>query len=841
MRNLAVIALLLLAANVRAQSQLPVFLADNHAESFGWIARTFDVDEALTLVLVDAHSDATAAERSDELREQLRRVPDAIERDRRIENWRATGRIQAFNWLEPLMPRPIERVLWVARPEADAGALDAARREAAEALDGRLEFEPRSAGALHNHWETLDLTTLCAWRPGLRSVVLTVDLDFFAGAADAEARFERIWETAMAWQGLRGVALCVSRPWLKDDAEADRLVLMAVDAVRRTRGAILACDVTIDDRPDDSLRQVELAREGRGIPRWDVVRASLPLRVMLANASPAWRITDRRRQTTQWTRDAHPAGSIAVDGATPDCDGVVRLNGGADGVLRVCPGVGVVGTGRVRWQARVSALPAYDLLPETGLGKTFSAAPGRWIYERRVLLGETSDFALAAGAWRKMLDARFGCGRVVVEACYETADGWFTVGPLDVRVPCGSGFRAAVAECFGMPYVFGVALQEDGDARGVDAGWGSDCSNLFAYAWRRTGVPAPWGDPGAVRRGLTMIATAASPASAVPVTSAQIERGVVVDFGSHLAAVWEDREPVGVLDGGDWVVHHLGGRPEVVPLGQLAHGRPPFAVRTPPAEPGCRLAIAGDLALAGEPTGLPELTRRLAGAHLVLANLEGIPSTREPDRPPTYDFRFPPERISLLQAAGIAVVSLANNHAADAGAVGIIEGRQALEAAGIGVVGAGRNLADALRPWCGKPNGVRVAVFGACAVEAPAARDDTPGVVKLPQHANDLAEVLAAARRDGSVPVVLVHWGTEHRPLPDDGQRHWARWLTEHGAAIVAGSGPHLTQRTDAHAGGLIHYSLGNAVYPRHLLGRGDGAVWCVRLDSGGTVSAPAD
>ena len=104
------------------------------------------------------------------------------------------------------------------------------------------------------------------------------------------------------------------------------------------------------------------------------------------------------------------------------------------------------------------------------------------------------------------------------------------------------------------------------------------------------------------------------------------------------------------------------------------------------------------------------------------------------------------------------------------------------------------------------------------------------------QGADHLAASLLETRQERHWPVVLVHWGTERRADPDDEQRHWARWLTEWGAAIVAGSGSHVTQRTDGHAGELIHYSHGNAVFPESLLGSGNGALWTVRLDPHGSV-----
>jgi hypothetical protein len=172
---------LALTGFLQAGQTLPVFLADNHAETFGWISRNFDPDGRYQLMLVDAHSDASMAERSEEIREGLRRVPSPAARAAAVETWRVTGRIQAFNWIEPLMPRPLDRVCWLAAPGLSGRERTAAHADACALLDGRLEVEPRSAGSLAGRWTTLDLLSFRNWKPGPQPVILTIDLDFFTG------------------------------------------------------------------------------------------------------------------------------------------------------------------------------------------------------------------------------------------------------------------------------------------------------------------------------------------------------------------------------------------------------------------------------------------------------------------------------------------------------------------------------------------------------------------------------------------------------------------------------------------------------------------------------------
>lgn len=804
---------------------LPVHLADNHAETFGWIARTVDLDEPHVLVLVDAHTDASAVERSEEVREQVRRVASLAERASRIEDWRTNGRLQAFNWLEPLLPRPVEQILWLAAPELTAFDAKVHTSTAVSQLDGRLEVEPRSAGSFAGRWETRDLAGFQAWNPGERPVLLALDLDWFAGmeATERGERFDAIWTRAMDWPGLRGVACCVSRPWMKDEAEANTLVSLVIDAVSRTPQARLEIDASLDDRPDRSRKAREFAK-GK-VPRWDLAAAPPSLRSALLELGSRLELHDRKRDwdsiLTEWQSET-PVATIRPETGEIDLDEVWRFPVGEEPVLRLVPPSRA--TGRVRWFRLDPARPAYDLLPGTGLGKDFSASPARWLLERREFLGESQDFLLDPAKWKTG-----GPGRFRLAAECETKAGWIVVPPVELRLCQGTGFRAALSECFGMPYVFGIAFAREGELSGVETGWGGDCSNLLLHAWRRQGLPFAWGDPGILRRQLDTKVEKAAVSDRIPVTADEIEAGIVIDFGRHVAAVWEDLDPPGSLGPEDRLVHHLGGFPEIATLGELAGTRPAFAVRLPKPRSGVRIAFAGDVVLSGEDSVA------IAGfgrgeADLFLANLEGVPSLLEPGQEPRYDFRFPPARLAYLREHRLDAVSLANNHALDAGRAGLVEGLESLESATLPSFGAGADEAAACRPWRVERKGVKLAVFGVSLLPGDEAGADTAGVATLPNHQSLLSREFSEARRRGERIVVLVHGGDEYRSELNDDQRRWSRWLVASGAAIVAGAHPHVVQREERHGGATVLFSLGNAVYPKELKGADSGVVRMVEL-----------
>lgn len=194
----------------------------------------------------------------------------------------------------------------------------------------------------------------------------------------------------------------------------------------------------------------------------------------------------------------------------------------------------------------------------------------------------------------------------------------------------------------------------------------------------------------------------------------------------------------------------------------------------------------------------------LAEADLAFANLESplatapLPSSvpsNEGDGGGLYDLRAPPEAVAALRAAGFDVVSLANNHALDAGRAGLRETVETLRAAGVSA------LVDwetgALVDWAPSPT-YRFLAF-----------DDSV----TPLDVEAAAEAVAVAAKRSSLVVVSIHWGGEYHAAPGPRQRAVARALANAGAGLIVGHGPHVLQRVEWVEETLVAYSLGNFLF----------------------------
>ena len=214
-------------------------------------------------------------------------------------------------------------------------------------------------------------------------------------------------------------------------------------------------------------------------------------------------------------------------------------------------------------------------------------------------------------------------------------------------------------------------------------------------------------------------------------------------------------------------------------------------------------------------------------ADLAMVNLETAITERGSPEPKEFTFRAPATAFTALAAAGVDVVSMANNHGRDFGAEGLEDTLTAIQASGYPTVGIGGNAAAAYAPYRTTIKGQRIAVFGASRVIDAAllgswtATDTQPGIASAYEGAPRdrlLAEVRAARATSDTI-VVYLHWGTERMTCPTGVQEVLARELREAGADIIVGAHAHRVQGNGYLDGAFVAYGLGNFVWPRGDVG----------------------
>lgn len=256
----------------------------------------------------------------------------------------------------------------------------------------------------------------------------------------------------------------------------------------------------------------------------------------------------------------------------------------------------------------------------------------------------------------------------------------------------------------------------------------------------------------------------------------------------------------------------------------------PASPQEPPAlPPGTfTVAFAGDVnfaertadRLAADPsTAFGVAAEELSQADLTVVNLETAITTSEDAVEKSYVFKAPATAFDALRAAGIDVVSMANNHGADYGSVGLQDSLDAIAQTGFPVIGIGADDTAAHAPFRTALNGAEVAIFAASQIPDETlanftADDDSPGIASA--YADRLVEDAGRAVAAGQVVIVFLHWGTEYDECPNDEQRDLAAQLAAVGVSAVIGTHAHVLQGAGWRPDGTyVAYGLSNYLWWR--------------------------
>ncbi|MGY3319752.1 CapA family protein [Arthrobacter sp. TE12232] len=209
----------------------------------------------------------------------------------------------------------------------------------------------------------------------------------------------------------------------------------------------------------------------------------------------------------------------------------------------------------------------------------------------------------------------------------------------------------------------------------------------------------------------------------------------------------------------------------------------------------------------------------LREADVRVANLECVlASGGEPEPGKIFHFRSDLKNVDSLLAAGIDVVSLANNHVLDFGADAFREMLPALDGAGILHAGAGPDLDAARRPAVRRVGGTAVG-FIAFTDNQPdwEAGPSVPGVYFVPlddggERGAALLDLVQRTKARVQLLIVSAHWGGNWGSDAPVRHQDLARDLIDAGADVVFGHSPHVFRGVGIHRDRPIIYSAGDFV-----------------------------
>jgi poly-gamma-glutamate synthesis protein (capsule biosynthesis protein) len=262
-----------------------------------------------------------------------------------------------------------------------------------------------------------------------------------------------------------------------------------------------------------------------------------------------------------------------------------------------------------------------------------------------------------------------------------------------------------------------------------------------------------------------------------------------------------------------------------------------------------RLLFGGDVMLgrgvaaSGVADPLVDLRPAVAGADLAAVNLESPLTERAHLRSAGPNaLEGSPASAALLAGAGFDLVSIANNHAGDAGPRTVADTEASLRAAGVVPVGGGPDAARAFAPRVVRREGMRIAFLAYDATgQGPRAGAAGPGVAWWDEDL--VRSAVLRARVMADIVAVSVHGGTEYVPGADPYLLGLARRLASWGADVVWCHGPHVRQPTrviDPDGDGrptVVALSLGNLLFDQWIPGTRRGGLLEVLAGADGALA----
>lgn len=200
--------------------------------------------------------------------------------------------------------------------------------------------------------------------------------------------------------------------------------------------------------------------------------------------------------------------------------------------------------------------------------------------------------------------------------------------------------------------------------------------------------------------------------------------------------------------------------------------------------------------------------------------------------------RGDPAGAAAIAKAGFDVISFATNHCMDWGREAFFETLDVVRKNGMVPIGAGKNLAEASKPYIAEVNGVKIGFLAYCSIlpQNYFATADRPGCAPLrgltvyeqiehdqpgtparihsfplQEDLDRIVQQVADLKKQVDIVAVSLHWGIHFIPaVIAQYQRIAGHAIIDAGADIILGHHTHILKPVEIYKGKAIIYSMAN-------------------------------
>ncbi|NLV68922.1 MAG: hypothetical protein GXY14_14730 [Spirochaetes bacterium] len=581
---LSVAAFSLLSADtVRdVKAVIPSYISDNHGSGFYFLSDTLDWNRQYTLLLFDAHSDSRSVIDSDYIRENLAdtRMGDRSPLYNRL---RKNSVIQCFNWIEPLIPHPVTKVIWI--PSDKLGRNEKIKKceEIKKLINADLDYSDRKIKDLSVHYQVMSFEELKKYDFSGSPVICSIDLDYFTAKSEdqSSAEITRIFEL-VTMKNLHCITVALSRPYLASDAEADYLLCNTLLHLFAIVNASIEMDLLRPSETDRSDLAIKYAKEKKRVCYFDLKKSSTLLSTLLLNNLHRIKIRSEKGRwaaiISSWESSTKKIRLKVTSNGSNKKPRKKNIHDFISGQKYSITALNTDGQSNISWYTFRPQFSSYNISP----GNFFAANDPSVIYFKPVKISNLlPGRSVNSEDLARYFNPDNSCGAVHLFCIVTDNNNSYISEKIIITQRLDDTYTGFLTEQMNLPYIFGGTLLRIDDQYSADLLYGAECSTFLIYGKRASGKKLLYGDPSRLldqsrvlykhvtfKKGIACYGK-----SPVQINAGIVKNGLILHFGLHVAALYTDNEPYGILDDNDLVIHQLEGYPEIIPLLKLRKNR----------------------------------------------------------------------------------------------------------------------------------------------------------------------------------------------------------------------------------------------------------------------------